>query len=302
MLPRVASHIFNTPLLVHPGKAAAMMAGIGGRLVDGQVEIEGAAPLHHVAFAGAGPSLGVVGDRLGRAFDRTNRKPYDMVGSVAILPIEGTLVPKGSFVESSSGETSYEGIQTQVQRVRRDPAVRGVVFEVDSFGGSSSLAFETSDMIHQLSQEKPTIAILSEHAYSGGYLLAAACRSVIVPESGGVGSIGVITMHTDWSAAIERAGAKVTILKAGAHKADANPYEALGPDVAARIQDQLESLRQIFAGRVAKYRGQRLSFERAMATEALDYMGEAGVAAGLADAVGNPQETFQAFLSQLNRA
>lgn len=300
--PQIAGHIFNTPLMVHPGKAAAMMAGFGGRLVGTAIDVVGPPPIGHVAFSNGRPSMGVVGDRLGRVFDRKNLKPYDMVGNVAVIPVEGTLVHKGSFVESSSGETSYEGLQTQVRRAAADASVKGVVFEIDSYGGQVAGAFETADMIHALSGAKPTLAILTDHAYSAGYLMASAARQIILPETGGAGSIGVITMHVDYSAMLEKAGQKVTVLSAGAHKADGNPYEPLPEDVAQRVLARLEASRQIFAGKVSQYRGKRLSFEGAMATEALDYPGAEAVRAGLADATGSPQDAFEAFISQLNRA
>ncbi len=300
--PRIAARLLNTPLMVHPAKAAAILAGIGGRVTGAEVELGGAEAIAHVAFGSGRPSLGTVGDRLGRSFERSGEKPYDIVNGVAVIPIEGSLVHKGAFVESSSGETSYQGIQTQVARAIRDPAVKGVAFEVDSYGGEVSGAFETSDMIAELSRLKPTIAILSDHAFSAGYLMASAARQIIVPEQGGAGSIGVITMHTDMSAALERSGVKVTILAAGANKADANPFEPLPDSVASVIRAELEDARVMFAGRVAQYRGARLTFENAMATEARTFTGAAAVRAGLADATGHPSETFAAFVSAITRA
>lgn len=300
--PRIAARLLNTPLMVHPAKAAAILAGLGGRVTGAEIDLNGAESVTHVAFGNGRPSLGTVGDRLGRAYERQGQKPYDMVGNVAVIPVEGSLVHKGAFVESSSGETSYQGIQTQVARAMKDPAVRGVAFEIDSYGGEVSGAFETSDMIAELSHVKPTIAILSDHAYSAGYLMASATRQIFIPEQGGAGSIGVITMHTDMSAALERSGVKVTILSAGAHKADANPFEPLPEEVANTIRAELEDTRQMFAGRVARYRGSILTFENAMATEARTFTGAAAVKAGLADATGHPSEVFAAFVSALNRA
>lgn len=302
MHARIAARLLNTPLMVHPRKAAAVLAGIGGRVIDGHVTFTGAEPVDHRAFQNGKPSAGTVGDRMGRSIDRRGERPYDMVGGVAIIPIEGSLVHKGAWLESDSGETSYQGLQTQVLRAARDTAVKGVVFEVDSFGGEVSGAFETSDMIFDLSQAKPTISILSDHAYSAGYLMAAAARSIIVPEAGGCGSIGVVTMHTDISKALEASGRKVTILTAGTHKADGNPFEPLPAEVAAAIKAELEEVRQIFAGRVAAYRGARLNFKDAMATEADVYSGPAAVAAGLADATGYPSDAFASFVSLINRA
>lgn len=303
MMPKIAARLLNAPLMVHPGKAAAILAGIGGRVVGSTVDLQSNfSEINHVAFASGRPSMGTLGDRLGRSIEARGGKPYDMIGNVAVIPIEGSLVHKGGWLESNSGETSYQGLQTQVARAMRDPSVKGVAFEVDSYGGEVSGAFETSDMIAELSKTKPTIAILSDHAYSAGYLMASAARQIIVPEQGGAGSIGVITMHTDMSAALDAAGLKITILAAGEHKADGNPLQPLPEGVAATILAELDAMRQTFAGKVAGYRGKRLSYDNAMATEARVFTGAEAVRAGLADATGHPSQAFQAFVSAINRA
>lgn len=302
MMHRIAARLFNTPLFCHPGKAAAILAGIGGRITGRDIEIEGAEAIQHWATGGLVRSMGTLSERMGRNMQRRGQQPYDVVNGVAVIPVEGSLVHKGAWLESDSGETSYQGIQTQVQAARRDPAVKGVVLEVDSYGGEVSGAFETSDMIAALSAEKPTMAILTDSAYSAGYLLASAARQVVVPEQGGTGSIGVIALHVDMSGKMEQQGLKVTVLSAGAHKADGGPFGPLPDHVAAEYLADMEIARQTFAGRVAKYRGKRLTLEAAMATEARTYRGAAAVNAGLADATGTPFETFQAFVSAVNRA
>jgi ClpP class serine protease len=43
--------------------------------------------------------------------------------------------------------------------------------------------------------EKPIHAILTENAYSAAYAIASAADRISVPRTGGVGSVGVITMH-----------------------------------------------------------------------------------------------------------
>lgn len=297
--PRIAARLFNAPLMVHPGKAAAVVAGLGGRVTGSEIEIDSRDMVQSVSFPTGRPSLGTIGDRLGRRVEATGQKPYDMIGNVAIIPIEGSLVHKGGWLESYSGETSYQGLQTQVSRALRDTSVKGVAFEVDSYGGEVSGAFETADMIAELSAAKPTIAILSDHAYSAGYLLASAARQIVLPEQGGVGSIGVITLHTDMSQALANAGYRITILSAGEHKADGNPLQPLPDGVAADILGELEGVRETFAGRVAKYRGKRLPFADAMGTEARVFTGANGVKAGLADATGHPGRVFQAFVQAL---
>lgn len=300
MMPRIAARLLNTPLMVHQQKAAAIMAGLGMRITGHDVLVLDTAPMEHQAFANGRPSMGTLSDRVGRSGGAAPL--FDMVGNVAVIPVEGVLVHKGAWVESASGETSYQGLQAQVSRALRDPAVGGVVFEVDSPGGEVSGAFETACMIGKLSEAKPTIAILTDHAYSAGYLMASACRSIVLPETGGCGSIGVITMHVDYSRALNERGMTVTVIADGAHKADGNPYEPLPEDVAAVIRADIRGMRETFCNTVAGFRAGRLSFEDAMATESACFTGEAAVERGLADATGQPQEVFQAFISMINGA
>jgi len=278
---------------------------MGGRLIDGQLVIDGPAAIDHVAFSGGRPSekMGRLGDPMGTTIEARGYGDNILTrfGPVAVIAIEGTLVHKGAWLDSNSGETSYEGIQTQVLRAARDERVRGVVFEVDSFGGEAAGAFDTADMIAELSAVKPTVAILTDFAHSGGYLLAAAARQIVLPENGYAGSIGVVAMHVDFSRAIENDGVRVTVLTSGARKDDGSPFKPLGADVAARWQADLDEGREQFATAVARYRGRRLSKSAALATEAGVFRGEDAVEAGLADGVVRPSMAFAEFVQRVNR-
>jgi signal peptide peptidase SppA len=296
-LPHLAARIFSTPgnvtpLMIHPGKAAAILAGVGHRLLGSRAVMD-VPPLRHSARSG----MGLLGDPLER--NVPDEQALFRVGAVALIPIEGTLIHKGKWVGMDSGETSYEGIHRRVSAARRDPTVRAVVFEVDSCGGEVSGAFDCAEAIHELSAEKPTIAILTDVAYSAGYLLASAAREIVVPATGGAGSIGVVSLHADFSKHLDEEGIKVTIIAAGRHKAEGNPYQALPDDVAEKWQADVEACRVLFADAVGRYRGKRLTAAAAMATEADCFTGAAAVAAGLVDAVGRPTEAFTAFCAEI---
>jgi signal peptide peptidase SppA len=305
--PEIASRFFGTELMIEPAKVVAILTGIGGRLVDGGFDLSGLATVDHTAFADGRPSgldrpaAGRLSDRVGVSWDRAGQRTYDMVGSVAVIPVEGTLVHKGAYVGMSSGRMSYQGIQTQVVRAARDASVKGVAFEIDSFGGEVAGAFETAAMIAELSKIKPTIAILTDHAASAGYLLASAARQIVVPSTGIAGSIGVIALHADFSGKLEKDGVKVTILSAGKHKADGHPAAPLAEDVKTRTLLRLEKSRQRFAAAVGSHRGERLTAAAALATEAATYDGEEAVRMGLADAVGNAAAAFAGFVQAVDK-
>ncbi|MBY2911364.1 S49 family peptidase [Rhizobium leguminosarum] len=300
----IAQRVFDTPLLYDARKAEAFAIGLGGRIAGGTVAIANpAGAVDHVAFSNGRPSAGRLGDRMGRILTNRNQRPYDLVDGVAVIGIEGTLIHKGAFIgQSDSGDTSYQGLQTQIAMARNDMGVKGVVFEVDSYGGEVSGAFETATMIRALSKEKPTVAILTDFAFSAGYLLASQARQIILPEFGGAGSIGVIMMHANFAAFYEKDGVAITIIRSGKHKAEGNPFEDLPERVVDRWQSTADAMRDKFAETVALGRGRRLSKAQALATEADPFDAADSVKLGLADAVGDPSTAFDAFIKEVNRS
>lgn len=301
---RICAEVFDRPLLYDERKAETFLRMLGPRLTGHQVTIvNGTGGVDHAAFANGRLNAGIVGDRLGRAYDTHNVVPFDVVENVAVIAVEGTLVQKGAWIGQSSGETSYQGLQTQVARAMRGypDKVKGIVYEVDSFGGQINGAFETAEMIRQSSKTMPTIAILTDFAYSAGYLLASQARQVIVPEFGGAGSIGVVMMHADFSGNLEQEGIKVTFIHAGRHKVDGNPYQPLPPELEAKWQAEVDAAREAFAAAVARGRGSRLTKAAALKTEAEAFDAARSVDLGLADAVGDSQAAFEAFVKEVNR-
>lgn len=303
LMPHIASRMFNTPLLIDAGKAVAILTGLGGRVVEGGVEFGDVVPVEHIAFAKGRPSesLGTLGDRLGRSYEQAGagNRIFDRIGPVAIMPIEGTLVHKGAFLGQSSGEMSLQGVQTKIQAIKRDPSVRGTVFEYDTFGGEAAGAFDTAHMMFELSQLMPTLAIINDFAFSLGYLLASAARQIVIPTMGGAGSLGAMTMHIDHSAKLEKSGSKVTIIGSGKHKGDGHSFGPLPADVHAKMQDRVDRMRDHFAETVAQFRGPRLTKAAALATEADTYTGQDAVDSGLVDAIARPSDAFAQFVSMI---
>tara|TARA_Y100000815_G_scaffold169233_2_gene153602 strand:+ start:20021 stop:20899 length:879 start_codon:yes stop_codon:yes gene_type:complete len=289
-LPHIAARWVGTPIAMHPAKADIMARAFGPRVFGQPV----------LGVSGTEPLAGLLIDPMEETEPEYVR-PF-ITRSVAVIGIEGALCAKGKWVGKNSGETSYEGITAQALMAEDDPMVKGVVLEIDSPGGEVSGMFACARTLRRLAQKKPMIAILSDMACSAGYALASAANAIIIPDTGCAGSIGVIALHTSVAGALEKAGVEVTILKAGARKADLNPYEALQPEVRDRYLDELEALRVKFAEMVGLHRGDRLTAEAALATEADTFNGEAAVAAGLADAVADPREALDAFIEEINRA
>ena len=105
--PELAVRVFNTPLLMHPGKLDAALASIGERIVEDGVVLQGTGErIDHVAFENGRPLRGRIGDKVGRILDDSGRQPFAIIDGVALIPIEGTLVHKVAYVGAYSSRTS----------------------------------------------------------------------------------------------------------------------------------------------------------------------------------------------------
>ena len=298
---QIAQRAFNTPLLVEPSKAMAFLSGLGPRITGRQLRMAGLeVALEDAAHAAMPAHTGVLTSGLVEQYQRDGQTPFAMVDGIAVIEISGVLVHRGAWIGQSSGQTSYEGIATQLTAAASDPAVRGIALEIDSFGGEVAGVFDLADAIRTARASKPVWAFVAEHAFSAGYALASQADRIILPRTGAVGSIGVVVMHADLSGQLSDAGVTVTLIHSGAHKVDGNPYAPLPDPVRKRIQAEIDSIRTLFTETVAAGRGRRLTAEAALATEAECYSGKEAVAAGLADEVSDPASAFAAFANAVN--
>lgn len=294
---QIAQRAFNTPLMVDPAKALAFLSGLGPRITGQDITFQGVETSSVDPVATAQPArASLLGNNLTQRHQRNGSQPFALVDGIAVIEIAGTLVHRGAWIGQSSGLTSYEGIAAQLQAALSDPAVRGIALDIDSFGGEVAGAFDLADRIRAARAQKPVQAFVAEHALSAGYALASQADRIILPRTGAVGSIGVVALHTDMSGALDQKGIAVTLIHAGDHKIDANPYQPLPDAVHDQMQRQLEVVRFLFTETVAAGRGDRLSDNAALATEAAVFRGADAIAAGLADELADPITAFRAFV------
>jgi hypothetical protein len=116
----------------------------------------------------------------------------------------------------------------------------------------------------------------------------------LAPHTGGVGSIGVITMHIDWTQRIKDEGLKVTIVTFGSRKAEGSPYRELSDEALAAIENDINTM-GLFVNTVARNRG--ISAKIIKSTQAACFMAADGVELGLADGVMPPDAAFRRLLS-----
>jgi len=206
---------------------------------------------------------------------------YDIQGRIAIVPISGTLVSKSAALRPYSGMTGYNGIVSRVAAAINDPDVDGILLDMDTPGGMVAGGFDAADIIARLRSQKPIWSLANDMNCSAGQLLASACSRRLVTQTAKAGSIGVLMAHSNYAGNLEQAGVDITLIYAGAHKVDGNPWEALPKEVRATFQAKMNAIRQSFAEKVSGYTG--ISVQAVLDTEAAVYTGQESIDAGLSD-------------------
>lgn len=279
-LPHLAQRLFNVPLAIHPRKAEVVMAALTDRL--GITKIQ----------------AGMDWDDEDESFSRRKRDTgYDVLEGIAVIPVQGTLVQKLGSLRPYSGMTGYDGIRQVFLTALHDPKVKGICLDIDSPGGEVAGCFDLADLIYQSRGDKPIHAILNENAYSAAYAIASAADRIYVPRTGGVGSVGVIVIHCDWSQRIKEDGLTVTIITYGDRKAESNPYIKLSDEARQSIQDDIDVMGKLFVSTVARNRG--VSEKIIRDTQAACFLAAEGVQLGLADAVATPDAAFQTLMNEV---
>ena len=272
--PRIAEMAFNTPLLATAHLANLIESFLAPRVlgqINGQTSTDEQISAQDVAPIPLGDPE--KGERL------------------VVIPVHGILVPRrGTITDTCAEVMSYELLRSQLQKALNDESVLEIVLDINSGGGTAQAAFECAEFIYQARSVKPIRAIINFNAYSGAYLIAAACTEIIISDTAGVGSIGVYQKRLDMTKAYDDAGFKVHTFHRGATKVYFHPDVEMSDEERAHTEKNIELTYQKFVGAIVKYR--EMSTEQVTATEADTYDGQAAIDLKLADRLATPQDAI----------
>jgi signal peptide peptidase SppA len=225
-------------------------------------------------------------------------RPYTVKEGILHIPVKGVLCHDMPW-QFGSYATGYEYIWQAFVRGLEDDGVKGVALAIHSPGGDVAGNYDLVDKMYARKGEKPVTAFAAEGAYSAAYNIASVADKVVVTRTGGVGSIGVLTMHMDYSKMLENVGMKVTMVSApkGGHKTERQPYVALSPDAEARMQARVDELYEMFVASVSRNRGMDAAAIRD--TKALTFGATEAVSLGLADSIASFEDALSAFSTEL---
>ncbi len=188
----------------------------------------------------------------GHEFEAEGHSKANDAGAVAVIPIKGVLTQHGGFF---GGGNSCDEIGEWVDAAAGDSGIKAIVLDVDSPGGSVFGVQETGEKIRQAREAKPVFAVANSMMASAAYWLGSQATKIIGTPGADIGSIGVVLVHADFSASLEKDGIKVSYITSSKHKAEGNWTEPLADDARAHMQSRVDDYHATFVDAISKGRG-----------------------------------------------
>lgn len=223
--------------------------------------------------------LAVNAEHISAFVDAPPKPLTTVVNNVAIVPIRGALMHHADLFLDS-----YDEIKERVATALLS-SPKAVVLAIDSPGGLMSGMIDTAREIKALALAAgiPLYSYVDGGACSAAYALATIGEKIFVPETGEVGSIGVLDARLDISKQNQAYGIRYEFITSGARKADGNPNLPITDEELIDRQQKVDAFCNIFFSFVCESRA--VSMEQLHELQARTTHGQEAVKMGLADAV-----------------
>ena len=218
------------------------------------------------------------------------RQRASKASAVAVISVTGIIAPRATPWGWLFGEIGLDAVVAELRALVADAGVQAVVLDIDSPGGSVYGVDEAATAIRDLRAQKPIVAVANPLAASAAYYLLSAATEAYVTPSGEVGSVGVYSLHLDWSRNLDEAGITPTLIAAGPHKVEGNPYQPLDDEARATLQATVDRYYGMFVAAVAKGRGVSVEDVRGTFGGGRLLGAKAALAARMVDAVGTVED------------
>ena len=225
-----------------------------------------------------------------------NDEGYFTIDKTAVIPIRGVITKSRSIFSFFFGSWTTDGIRNAIQAAMVNTAISNIVLLIDSPGGTITGIQELAQFIGEAKTQKSITSFADGTLASAAYWIASAADKVFISsETNRVGSIGVITIHIDYSKQNERSGENITEIFAGKYKAAGSPNKPLSEPDQKYFQDQIDYLYSIFVNDVAKFRGSDPETVLKNMADGRIFIGAQAISAGLIDGI----TTFEDLIGTL---
>lgn len=176
---------------------------------------------------------------------------------IALISMQGPISS-----DTSSGfigePDSAEGALKALERAFEDNSVKGVVFRINSPGGTVAMSQEIYETVMRLREKKPVVVSMADVAASGGYYIASAADRIYADPGTLTGSIGVImgTLNIQ-ELMTQKLGIKSVVIKSGKFKDTGSMYRPMTGEEQKLLQNLVNSAYHQFVNAIIDGRVKR---------------------------------------------
>lgn len=220
----------------------------------------------------------------------------DGVCNIAVLPVEGTILPFTGLAGFDLVITP-EIVNAFVAAAEDDELIEGILIEINSPGGTPVASHQIAERLHDA--DLPVVGLIGDIGASGGYMVAAATDFLIASPMSDVGSIGVNMSYVENSKQNEEEGLTYVQLMTGQYKDMGSPERPITDEERALLQADLDIIHDEFIDIVSEYRELERTDVAALANGA-SMPGRRAKEVDLVDALGSRKQAKAAFAGILD--
>lgn len=217
-------------------------------------------------------------------------------GNVAVIPVKGMITAdSGSYL--STVATSSSKVRGFIEKAEDDSAVKAMIIEINSPGGSAVASEEIARAIQKTN--KTTVAWIRESGTSGAYWIAASTDHVISSGMSLVGSVGVLSSTLGFSEFLSDYNITYRRVVGGEYKDIASPLKNMTLEEKSILQQKVNLIHAQFLDEIVSLRNLSNKAENEIGS-GLFYTGTEAKELGLVDELGNKPEVIKYLEQELN--
>ena len=179
--------------------------------------------------------------------------PVSTGGKIAVIHINGQMYT-GDY-QYGSGYAGSDAVCRHIRAAADNSSIKAIVLRIDSPGGSASCSQEINAEIRRAQKMgKPVVTSMGDMAASAAYYVASQTDYIYATPSTFTGSIGVYSVHYDYSDAYDDAGIDVTMIKSGEMKDMGADFRPMTDAEKKYMQKIINDMYNVFIDDVAKGR------------------------------------------------
>jgi len=210
-----------------------------------------------------------------------------LIAFVVLMPKTSAPITKANLqeIELLGSIMDAKSIVKEIEKAQKNKKIKGVLFNVNSPGGSVPPSIEISYAIKELQKHKPVIAYASGIMASGSYYASIYTEKIIANPGSIIGSIGVIMQSANVKELLDKIGIKPQTVKIGTYKEAGTPTREWTSEERLELETLTRDTYDLFVEDVSKARGLNVNDAKKFA-DAHIFSSKRAKEVGLIDEIG----------------